>query len=37
MKTYIEIFRNMNTAEKLCATWAVFLTLITCAHIVLTS
>ena len=37
MKTYIQIFRNMNTAEKLCATWAVFLTLITCAHIVFTS
>jgi hypothetical protein len=37
MKTYIEIFRNMNTAEKLCTMFAVFLTLITCVHIVLTT
>jgi len=36
MKNYIQIFRNMNTAEKLCVTWAVFLTLITCADIVMT-
>lgn len=37
IKEAIEYYSNATTGERLCIWWSIFLTAITCAHMVFTS